>query len=199
MLIAHRGKVDSINKENTIEAFKAAINDIKYDGFELDIRETKDKRIVVVHDFVVENKLIKRVNYKELEHYNIPLLESVLKLDTEKIIMIEIKDPNMDIAALSKLLEKYQDKKIYLMSFYNNTIKEFLKLSHTCKCGILNYGFNHEYSYNEYDFICILDFSLTDNIIDYFRRRKIEVFSYGLLTNKLNIKEYVNYIIDNKN
>lgn len=199
MLIAHRGKVDSINKENTIEAFKAAINDIKYDGFELDIRETKDKKIVVVHDFVVDNKLIKRVNYKELEHYNIPLLESVLKLDTEKIIMIEIKDPNMDIEALRKLLEKYQDKKIYLMSFYNNVIKEFLKLSHTCKCGILNYGFNHEYSYNEYDFICILDFSLTDNIIDYFRRRKIEVFSYGLLTNKLNIKEYVNYIIDNKN
>lgn len=199
MLIAHRGKVDSINKENTIEAFKAAINDIKYDGFELDIRETKDKKIVVVHDFVVDNKLIKRVNYKELERYNIPFLERVLKLDTEKIIMIEIKDPNMDIEALSKLLEKYQDKKIYLMSFYNNVIKEFLKLSHTCKCGILNYGFNHEYSYNEYDFICILDFSLTDNIIDYFRRRKIEVFSYGLLTNKLNIKEYVNYIIDNKN
>lgn len=199
MLIAHRGKVDSINKENTIEAFKAAINDIKYDGFELDIRETKDKKIVVVHDFVVDNKLIKRVNYKELERYNIPLLESVLKLDTEKIIMIEIKDPNMDIEALRKLLEKYQDKKIYLMSFYNNVIKEFLKLSHTCKCGILNYGFNHEYSYNEYDFICILDFSLTDNIIEYFRRRKIEVFSYGLLTNKLNIKEYVNYIIDNKN
>lgn len=199
MLIAHRGKVDSINKENTIEAFKAAINDIKYDGFELDIRETKDKKIVVVHDFVVDNKLIKRVNYKELERYNIPLLESVLKLDTEKIIMIEIKDPNMDIEALRKLLEKYQNKKIYLMSFYNNVIKEFLKLSHTCKCGILNYGFNHEYSYNEYDFICILDFSLTDNIIEYFRRRKIEVFSYGLLTNKLNIKEYVNYIIDNKN
>ncbi|MDY3948526.1 MAG: glycerophosphodiester phosphodiesterase [Bacilli bacterium] len=199
MLIAHRGKVDSINKENTIEAFKAAINDIKYGGFELDIRETKDKKIVVVHDFVVDNKLIKRVNYKELERYNIPLLESVLKLDTEKIIMIEIKDPNMDIEALRKLLEKYQDKKIYLMSFYNNVIKEFLKLSHTCKCGILNYGFNHEYSYNEYDFICILDFSLTDNIIEYFRRRKIEVFSYGLLTNKLNIKEYVNYIIDNKN
>lgn len=199
MLIAHRGKVDSINKENTIEAFKAAINDKKYGGFELDIRETKDKKIVVVHDFVVDNKLIKRVNYKELEPYNIPLLESVLKLDTEKIIMIEIKDPNMDIEALRKLLEKYQDKKIYLMSFYNNVIKEFLKLSHTCKCGILNYGFNHEYSYNEYDFICILDFSLTDNIIEYFRRRKIEVFSYGLLTNKLNIKEYVNYIIDNKN
>lgn len=199
MLIAHRGKVDSINKENTIEAFTSAINDKKYGGFELDIRETKDKKIVVVHDFVVDNKLIKRVNYKELEPYNIPLLESVLKLDTEKIIMIEIKDPNMDIEALRKLLEKYQDKKIYLMSFYNNVIKEFLKLSHTCKCGILNYGFNHEYSYNEYDFICILDFSLTDNIIEYFRRRKIEVFSYGLLTNKLNIKEYVNYIIDNKN
>ena len=199
MLIAHRGKVDSINKENTILAFTSAINDKKYGGFELDIRETKDKKIVVVHDFVVDNKLIKRVNYKELERYNIPVLESVLKLDTEKIIMIEIKDPNMDIEALRKLLEKYQDKKIYLMSFYNNVIKEFLKLSHTCKCGILNYGFNHEYSYNEYDFICILDFSLTDNIIEYFRRRKIEVFSYGLLTNKLNIKEYVNYIIDNKN
>ena len=31
--------------------------------------------------------------------------------------MIEIKDPNMDIEALRKLLEKYQDKKIYLKSF----------------------------------------------------------------------------------
>ena len=48
MLIAHRGKVDSINKENTILAFTSAINDKKYGGFELDIRETKDKKIVVL-------------------------------------------------------------------------------------------------------------------------------------------------------
>ena len=98
---------------------------------------------------------------------------------------------------IDKIELKYFEFNNLVTNFW--IIKEFLKLSHTCKCGILNYGFNHEYSYNEYDFICILDFSLTDNIIEYFRRRKIEVFSYGLLTNKLNIKEYVNYIIDNKN
>ena len=61
MLIAHRGKVDSINKENTILAFTSAINDKKYGGFELDIRETKDKKIVVKCNGKVVREIEKKV------------------------------------------------------------------------------------------------------------------------------------------
>ena len=55
MFIAHRGKVTNLSKENTLEAFIEAINDPKYLGFELDIRTTKDKRFVCIHDFFWKN------------------------------------------------------------------------------------------------------------------------------------------------
>lgn len=198
MFIAHRGKVIENIKENTIEAFKEAIKDPKYLGFELDIRQTLDKKIVVVHDFYVNNKLISMTNYNDLKKYGIPLLTEVLELDTDKIIMIEIKDFNMDLNILQKILNKYQDKNIYLMSFNNDMIKKFINLEHTCKCGILHYIFNREHNYNEYDFVCILNNMLTDDIIIYFKNRKIEVFSYGILNNYIKIKDDVYYIIDNK-
>ena len=97
MFIAHRGKVSSSSKENTIEAFMDAINDKKYQGFELDIRESLDKKIVVVHDMFIGTNLINKTNYNDLKKYAIPLLSDVLKLDTKKKILIEIKDFNLDL------------------------------------------------------------------------------------------------------
>lgn len=195
MFIAHRGKVVNC-KENSIEAFTNAINDHMYTGFELDIRESSDGHIVVVHDFLVGNKLVSKQTLKELKEQGIIELETVLKLKTDKIILIEIKDFNMNLKKLAKLLNQYADKNIYLMSFNNKTIKRFLEYDHTCKCGILNYIFNKELSYNEYDFICLLNNTLTDNLISYFHKRKIEVFSYGIISNYINLKENVYYIID---
>ena len=55
-LIAHRGLTNENIKENTLEAFINAIEN-NYDGIELDIRLTKDKKIVVLHD-----KLINRTS-----------------------------------------------------------------------------------------------------------------------------------------
>lgn len=197
MLIAHRGKSSSNVCENTISAFLETENNPKYSGYELDIRETKDKKIVVVHDFYFKGMLIRATNYEDLKKYNVPLLEDVLKLNSKKKIVIEIKDYQLDLQNLKTILEKYQHLDIYLMSFYNNVIKNYLSISHTCKCGILNYIFNKEYSYNEYDFVCLLNAVITDNIITYFTKRKIEIFSYGIIGNYFETVNGIYYIIDN--
>ena len=54
MFIAHRGAKTNTKQENTIPAFLNAINNDLYAGFELDIRVSKDKKIVVCHDPFVD-------------------------------------------------------------------------------------------------------------------------------------------------
>ncbi|GIT43944.1 MAG: hypothetical protein Ct9H300mP11_18800 [Chloroflexota bacterium] len=52
LVIAHRG--DNTNApENTISAFKKAL-DLGADGIELDVRLTKDGKLVVIHDRTVD-------------------------------------------------------------------------------------------------------------------------------------------------
>ena len=50
-LIAHRGLTNNIIKENTVLAFNNAIKN-GYDGIELDIRKTKDNKILIKLFFI---------------------------------------------------------------------------------------------------------------------------------------------------
>ena len=68
MVIAHRGLTNKNIKENTLESFLNAVRK-KYDGIELDIRKTKDNKIVVIHDILLNRTsngkgLIKNYTYK---------------------------------------------------------------------------------------------------------------------------------------
>lgn len=197
-LIAHRGLVNNELKENTIEAFKAAIQSDKYIGFELDIRQTKDKEFVVYHDLLFKGRLISDIFYKELKSDNIPKLVDVLKLNTNKIIMIEIKDVKMDLTSLIKILNKFKQRDIYISSFNNKVLKEIKALDKKIKVGSLNYILNSEEDYKDYDFICIINYFLTDDLVKYFQKLNIEVFSYGI-RNLQNIKNSkVIYIVDDE-
>ena len=99
---AHRGLHNTIIPENTMAAFKNAVEH----GFdiELDIRCTKDKKIVVFHDSTLKRLCdidikIKDYTYDELQEYKIqdtnetiPLLIDVLNtLPQETEYLIELK------------------------------------------------------------------------------------------------------------
>ena len=73
-IIAHRGLHNKFIKENTMDAFLNAVNN-NYDGIELDIRYTKDKKIVVLHDSFINRTSngkgkVNSYTYKELLKYN---------------------------------------------------------------------------------------------------------------------------------
>lgn len=193
MLIAHRGLFNSVVKENTIPAFLGSIHNDKYAGFELDIHTTKDGKFIVNHDMLVDGKLIWKYSSWELKRKGLPLLEDVLKLKTDKIILIEIKDINIDIKKFSKLLTKYKDKNIYVMSFFNSVIRKFH--DRTFKIGVLNYVLNSTSVY-PYDFIGIMYDVASPHMIDALKDKNIEVFLYAIDKKDKLIYDNVYYIVD---
>ena len=90
-LISHRGLFDENIKENTIESIIKAFNNKKYIGVEFDLRVTKDGKFIIYHDPILNGKLINNTNFNELPRY-IPKLEQILKINTNKIFFISIKN-----------------------------------------------------------------------------------------------------------
>ena len=69
-IIAHRGN-DGIHKENSLEAIINSLNKKYVDGVELDVRLTKDKKLIINHDpfyllgiCFVKSKSLQKVIYK---------------------------------------------------------------------------------------------------------------------------------------
>lgn len=193
--IAHRG-LHTTNKENTMPAFKGAISSSYFQGFEFDVRMTKDEQFIINHNAFLGNNLIKLTKLATLKkETSILLLEDVLKLETTKKFLIEIKDVTLNLLKLHKLLNKYPNKQFYIMSFHNEVIKKLAGFSRTYRVGILNYVLNTEEKY-PYDFICLLNNLTSQNLISNYRKQNIEVFIYGLIKEKNFKFDNVSYIVD---
>lgn len=191
--IAHRGVVDKNTRENTIKAFKKTISSEKFIGFELDIRVSKDKIYFVYHNYLLRGIPLKKYSSKELTKLKIPKLSDVLKLKTNKIILIELKDFDMDINDFVNYLNKFNNLNIYVMSFSYKLINKISLINHNFKIGVLNYILNTPLKYN-FDFIVILNGLLKKEKLKLFNN--IEIFSYGIINNKNLLFDDVYYIID---
>lgn len=191
-LISHRGIVDDFIKENSYVAIKKALDSNKYVGVEFDVRETLDEEFIIYHDAFFNSKLVKNLKYQELPKY-VPKLKDILEIKSNKIFLIEIK--NIDsYDKLMKVLNKYSNKNIYVMSFSWNIIKKLDKLERSYKIGILNYVFNTNEYIKKLDFVGILNSLINEDILKILRN--LEIFSYGLF-NKMIYKN-VYYIVDDK-
>lgn len=166
-IIGHRGASDDA-PENTISSIKEAFVQ-GADGVEVDVRLTKDKRVVCIHD---KNTLrttglsleVKNSDYRELKNLDagswkgaawkdelIPSLEEVLKeVPLDKEIFIEVKtgleiiDPLISLVLSSKITQR----NISMISFNDQVIKEIkLRLPDT-RCNLLT---AFDPSYNEKD------------------------------------------------
>lgn len=196
--IAHRGLRSESIKENSINAFKNAINNPRFSGFEFDIRETKDKNFVVNHNAFIKDDLISLKSAKELKRkYNIPTLSEVLKLKTDKIFLIEIKNSHISYANFIKIIKRFPNQNIYIMSFHNKVIHKLKEYNIKVKLGVLNYVFNSEEQY-QLDFICLLNNLATGKMVDYFKRHNIEVFIYGVLNENKDLNYQNTFYIVNQ-
>ncbi len=192
-LIAHRGLISKNVLENTYFAIKNALDSPKYMGVEFDVRMTKDHELIIYHDAYYNSKLIKNTTYKELPKY-VPRLEEILKINSKKIFLIEVKNIGDDYSRFIKILKKYKNKNIYVMSFSNNIIKKLNVSNRNYKIGILNYILNTTDLIQNLDFIGILNSLINEDILKTFK--DIEVFSYGLIE-KIKYKD-VYYIVESK-
>jgi len=197
-LIAHRGYHQNGIPENSLASFQKAIDLPEFVGFEFDIRTSKDGVFVVHHDLFEDGNLIRFMDYQELkEKYHLPRLEEVLSLKTDKIMMLEIKEFNLDIPAFLKIVNQYPKTNLYIFSFDNLVIQKIRNYPTHARLGVLNYIINSEESYDEYDFIGLLSPIVTEELISFFQKQKMEVFIYGI-TSKQQIGKFadVYYIVD---
>ena len=157
-LIAHRGYYNNKKgiPENSVLAFKKAIDNNYL--IELDVRLTKDKKLVVFHDDNLKrvcgvNKRVKDLTYKELLKYNlfdttqkVPLFSEVIKLVNGRVpILIETKFHNR-YGVLEKILinELSNYKGLYaIQSFYPLSLLWFKTNTKHIPIGLLSSNFKN--------------------------------------------------------
>ena len=196
-LISHRGLKNEIYGENTIGAFKNAINN-NFDGIELDVRITKDNELVVIHDSFINRTSdgtgrVSNYTYKELLKFNfgtkkkkayIPKLEEVIKKFNNIIIFVELKE-KVNKFTLEKILSKNKTNIYYVFS-HNKNIMSGLK-SQLYKVGLINYVFNSYVGLDNIEFILILEDFISNNILKHIVDIGIEPVIYNTIS-KINYK-----------
>lgn len=151
MIIAHRGASGSA-PENTIPAIIKAIND-GANYIEIDVHQTLDKKIVVIHDYSVDRTTthegeVKNLTYTEIEKMEagkwfsdkyegtkIPLLEEVLNIIPNSVkLIIEVKGdssvyPRIENNIVDILRRSNFKDRIILKSFDEDVLTKFKLLA----------------------------------------------------------------------
>lgn len=208
LTIAHRGIYDNINiPENSFLAFLLAKK--SKIPIELDVRYTKDKKLVVFHDnslyrMTKINKKVSDCTFDEVKsfpliktNYRTPLLSEVLSLiNGDVLIDIEIKEKNTDICLdLADMLDNYNGKFI-ISSFYPSVINWFKKKRPDYIIGlIMGVDFSSRLSFFDhykYDFIAVAKGQVKFRRIQRKRRDGTIILTWTIQDNE-EMSEYQNY------
>ena len=192
MFIAHRGLFDDNIKENTIEAFDNAFNN-GYEGIEFDVRLTKDKIPVILHDSFLSRVfgvkgLLKNYTYQELldNKIEIPKFEDVISRYNNKVMIIELKE-KIDITKYIK-----DKRNLYYISSFNYDYISYLNKSVYYKLGVINYILNSGIDYSKIDFIMVLDSIYNKKL---FKLKDIEIIIYGVIGTINSYNKELKYIV----
>lgn len=207
-LIAHRGLQTKNTKENTLGAIKLGDSNPNIYGVELDVRLTKDNKVVVIHDDTIDRtsngkgkvremslNRLKRFNYGSfLKRSTISTLEEVLdKFSSNTLLIIELKDElDKNIFLARKVLEitmKYSNLNIWFKSFSKDIVM-YLKENNDRPVGILISSKNIEYLDLDMDFYSISKKIVTKDMISNKLSQNKKVMIWTVDTNEdMNILE----------
>lgn len=152
MIISHRGNGNHRYKENSKNAIRTVLEENYIDGIEIDVRFTKDKKMVLNHGTTYNSKIIKYTNYDDL--YLDSIHDIMKDIKTKKIILIEIKDNDFsNIPYILSFIEKFNYLNIYLQSFHKELLLEIKKRNKKIKIGLV--CFNIPKDISSFDFISL--------------------------------------------
>ena len=145
--IGHRG-AKAYEPENTLRSFKKAL-EIGVDAVELDVRKTKDKQLVVIHDADVKRTtdgkgLVSELTLKEIKEFSaeqgekIPTLKEALDfLDKKVKILIELKEAGVEEKVLAVVLENGLQKNVIIVSFIEEALRKVRELNKEVETGLI--------------------------------------------------------------
>ena len=145
--IGHRG-ARAYEPENTLRSFKKAL-ELGVDAVELDVRQTKDNEIVVIHDPDVERTtngkgLVADLTSNQIKSFvtekgeKIPTLEEALDfLDKKVKILIELKESGFEGRLLKLIREKGLQKNVIIVSFVEDALRKIRALDKEVETGLI--------------------------------------------------------------
>jgi glycerophosphoryl diester phosphodiesterase len=145
--IGHRG-ARAYEPENTLSSFRKAI-ELGATAIELDVRKTKDGKLVVIHNADVNkttngegavNELtleqIQKLVTDKNEH--IPTLDDVLDAVGKKVkILVEIKEVGTEKQILDLIQKKGLLDNVILVSFHEESLKTVRELNDKVETGLI--------------------------------------------------------------
>lgn len=145
LVVAHRG-ASAYEPENTLAAIKKAI-ELKADGVEVDVHQTKDKELVVIHDATVDRTTngkgyVKDMTVEQLKSLSttkgekIPTLQEVIDLVRDKIYLeIEIKQQGIERDVIEKIRGN-RLKNVCVSSPFPNVVAKAKKIDSKIKTSL---------------------------------------------------------------
>lgn len=173
--IIHRGITSNRFKENSYTAIKRALINENSLGVEFDIRLTKDDKIVLSHDNIISFNYIENMNYKDIiKDKYLTTLDKILTINTDKILLIDIKVNNNYKKFGNVILKEINDNKrnIYLASFNKKVIK-YLRKKTKYKKGIITFN----YKKNNNDFVVINYNTISSKKINSIKNKEIFIWT----------------------
>lgn len=174
-LIAHRGNDNKKWLENSITGIVNSLNQDYIDGIELDVRMTKDKKIVVIHGLTIsdhnnETKFVSSLTLEQIKQYDldpgkkkleVATLDEVLKkIHSHKKIIIDIKEEGIGykeiVKQIHQVLKKYFYLNFYICSFHYPLVSYWKRKYPKDKVGIIiGFLLNTNHFNTDLDFILV--------------------------------------------
>lgn len=145
--IGHRG-ARAYEPENTLKSFKKAI-EIGVNAIEFDVRQTKDKKLIVFHDDKVDRLtdgkgFIKNLTLEQIKSLDvggepIPSFEEALDFIDKKIqrIVIELKEFGFEDKVLRELRKRRLEDRVIIVSFLERVLEKIRELEGNIEMGLI--------------------------------------------------------------
>ena len=150
MIMGHRGAA-ALEPENTLLSIGRAM-EIGVDAVEIDVRLSKDKEIVVIHDSTVDRTTngIGPVNTHTLQEIKkldagkgetIPTLQEVIDLIGNKVrLVVELKQEGTEKGVVELVRANNLVNDVYVISFWHRLVKMVKEMDSRIKTGVLLVG-----------------------------------------------------------
>ena len=145
--IGHRG-ARAYEPENTLRSFGKAI-ELGVDAVELDVRETKDGKVVVIHDARVDKTTNGKGSVSDLtldeikqlvteKDEKVPTLEEALDfLDRKVKILIELKESGFEEEVLRQIRERGLENNVVIVSFIEEALRKVREMDKEVETSLI--------------------------------------------------------------
>ncbi len=143
--VGHRG-ARAYEIENTLESFQKAI-ELGVNAIELDVRKSKDGKLVIIHDDNLKkvfgkDVFVNQATLKELKQSTenkIPTLEEALKTIGRKVekILIELKEVGYEKKVLEIVKKEKLKDRVIIISFHEQALSNVRKLDKEIETGLI--------------------------------------------------------------